>query len=99
MPPKGEHGEVTAVSRQLSQKSTPTAMAAVTNPPTSCTSPVPTRFRMPSASVMMREISAPVLVPSKYDTGSRRTCRWSAMRMSVMARCAAMLTTATARTR
>ena len=56
---------VTAVSFQLSQKSTPTAISAVTNPPTSCTSPVPTRFRMPSASDMMREMSTPVLVESK----------------------------------
>ena len=38
---------------------------AVTTLPTSCTRPVPTRFRMPSASVMMREISTPVCVESK----------------------------------
>ena len=38
---------------------------AVTNPPTSCTRPVPTRFRIPSASDMMREMSTPVFVESK----------------------------------
>ena len=36
-----------------------------TKPPTSCTSPVPIRFRMPSASFMMREMSRPVWVVSK----------------------------------
>ena len=40
-------------------------MPAVTRPPTSCTSPVPTRFRMPSASVMIREIRTPDFVESK----------------------------------
>ena len=40
-------------------------MVAVTSPPVSCTSPVPTRFRMPSASFMMREIRMPVCVESK----------------------------------
>ena len=33
--------------------------------PTSCTMPLPTRFRMPSASLMMREMSTPVFVESK----------------------------------
>ena len=56
---------VAVVRRQLSQNSTPNAMEAVTMLPTSCTSPLPTRFRMPSASFMMREISTPVLVESK----------------------------------
>ena len=65
-PPKAaSNTSVTVVSRQLSQNSTPSAMVAVTMPPTSCTSPLPTRFRMPSASFMMREISTPVLVESK----------------------------------
>ena len=41
------------------------AMTAVTTPPTSCTSPVPTRFRIPSASLMMRDSSTPVCVESK----------------------------------
>ena len=38
---------------------------AETIEPASCTRPVPTRFRMPSASVMMREMRTPVLVESK----------------------------------
>ena len=54
-----------AVSCQFSQNSTPSAMLAVTRPPTSCTRPVPTRFRIPSASLMIREIRTPVLVESK----------------------------------
>ena len=41
------------------------AMIAVRIEPTSCTRPVPTRFLMPSASVMMREIRMPVFVESK----------------------------------
>lgn len=66
MPPKATRTtSVIDVIRQLSQKRTPRAMIAVINPPTSCTMPVPTRFRIPSASVMTREISAPVLVESK----------------------------------
>ena len=64
-------------------------IAAVTKPPTSCTRPVPTRFLMPSASDMMREISTPVCVESKYRTGRRITCAWTRLRMSVIARCAA----------
>ena len=44
---------------------TPSAMVAVRIEPVSCTRPVPTRFRMPSASVMIREISTPLLVESK----------------------------------
>ncbi len=63
------------------------------SPPTSCTIPVPTRFRIPSASVMMREMRIPVFVESKYETGRRRMWRCTSTRMSVMARCAAMLTT------
>ena len=54
-----------SVRCQLSQNSTPSPIAAVTNPPTSCTRPVPTRLRMPSASIMIRETSTPVLVESK----------------------------------
>src|SRR5688572_29715285 len=36
-------------------------MMAVTTPPTSCTRPVPTRLRVPSASLMMRDSSTPVM--------------------------------------
>ncbi len=55
--------------------------------------PVPTTFRTPSASVMTREITMPVFVESKYDTGSRSTCACTRLRMSVMARWPATLTT------
>ena len=61
-------------------------MVAVTSPPTSWTSPVPTRLRMPSASVMIREIRMPVLVESKYEIGKRNTNACIDLRMSVMAR-------------
>ena len=40
-------------------------MTDVTSRPVSCTIPVPTRFRMPSASFITREISTPVCVESK----------------------------------
>src|SRR5688572_18007368 len=43
---------VTSVIRQFKYSSTPRLMMAVTTPPTSCTRPVPTRLRMPSASLM-----------------------------------------------
>ena len=56
---------VTVVSRQLSQNSAAIAMAALISPPASCTSPVPTRLRMPSASFMTRESRMPVWVESK----------------------------------
>lgn len=38
---------------------------------------------------MMREMSTPVCVESKYDTGSRTTCASTLRRMSVIACCAA----------
>jgi hypothetical protein len=50
------------------------ATTAVTEPPTSCTSPVPTRFRTPSTSSMIRETSSPLFALSKTRTGSSRTC-------------------------
>ena len=56
---------VTIVSFQLRLRRTIMAITAVTIDPVSCTRPVPTRFRMPSASVMIREISTPVFVESK----------------------------------
>jgi hypothetical protein len=56
---------VTTVRCQLSQKSTERPMAAVRNPPTSCTRPDPTRFLIPSASFMIRETRTPVWVESK----------------------------------
>ena len=40
-------------------------MNAVKIEPVSWTRPVPMRFRMPSASVMMREMRMPVFVESK----------------------------------
>ena len=42
---------------------------------------------------MMREMRTPVFVESKYEIGSRRTCACTRFRISVIARCAAMLTT------
>ena len=56
---------VTVVSRQFRYTSTHIAMTAVTIDPVSWTRPVPTRFRIPSASDMMREIRMPVFVESK----------------------------------
>ncbi len=41
------------------------AMPAVTTPPNICSSPVPTRLRIPSASFITRETSTPVFVESK----------------------------------
>ena len=68
-------------------------MIAVITLPTSWMSPVPTRLRTPSASVMMREMRTPVFVESKYEIGRRSTCACTRLRISVIARCAAMLTT------
>ena len=62
----------------------------MTRPPTTSTRPVPTRLRMPSASVMTRESSAPTLFWSKKETESRPMCRWTARRISVIERCAAL---------
>ena len=56
---------VTPVSFQFRYRRMPSAITAVSNEPLSCTSPVPTRFLMPSASFMMREMRMPVLVESK----------------------------------
>jgi hypothetical protein len=84
---------IAPVSFQLSQKSTPTAITPVSVLPTSCTRPVPTRFRIPSASFMIREMSTPLWVLSKYATGSRSTCACTRLRISVIARCAATLIT------
>ena len=64
---------------------TPSATMAVSTLPVSCTSPVPTRLRMPSASFITREISTPVWVVSKNRTGSRMMCASMRRRMSVMA--------------
>ena len=80
---------VISVRLQLSQKSTPKAIAEVTKPPVNCTNPVPTRLRMPSASLMTRAMSTPIFVESKYATGSRVTCCCTTFRISVIARCAA----------
>jgi hypothetical protein len=64
MPNDPSTSSISTVSFQFSQKSTPSEMMAVIEPPTSCTKPLPTRFRIPSASVMIREISTPVCVES-----------------------------------
>jgi hypothetical protein len=55
--------------------------------------PVPTRFRIPSASVMIREIRTPERVPSKKRIGRRVTRSCTRRRMSMIAPCAATLTT------
>jgi hypothetical protein len=65
------------------------ASTAVTTPPTSWISPVPTMFRIPSASDMIREIRIPDFVESKYETGRRSTCSSTRFLISVIARCAA----------
>ncbi len=50
------------------------AITEVSTPPTTCTNPVPTRFRTPSTSFITRETSTPDLVLSKTRIGSRSTC-------------------------
>ena len=50
------------------------ATTAVNRPPTSCTSPVPTKLRTPSTSVMMRDTNAPLLLLSKNEIGRRMMC-------------------------
>ena len=65
-PPKADRKRTVArVSFQLSQNSTAREIVAVRTPPTSWMIPVPTRLRTPSASFMTREITTPLLVPSK----------------------------------
>ena len=56
---------VMLVSFQFSQKRTPSESASGHDAAYELDQARPTRFRMPSASVMMREISTPVLVESK----------------------------------
>ena len=56
---------VAADGRALAEALADAGFTAVTIDPLSCTSPVPTRFRIPSASVMMREIRTPLCVESK----------------------------------
>ena len=51
-----------SVSLTFMESRKPSAKTAVTAPPTISTRPVPTRFLMPSASVMTRERSTPVFV-------------------------------------
>ena len=46
------------------------ATTEVSTPPNNCTSPVPTRLRTPSTSVMIRETSSPLLELSKNLIGS-----------------------------
>ena len=48
----------------LMRISTTNAMTAVSRPPTKSTSPVPTRLRTPSTSLMMRDTMVPVLLLS-----------------------------------
>ena len=66
---------------------------AVSRPPTICTMPVPTRLRTPSASFITREISTPLCVLSKNETGRRMSRACTLRRSSVMARWPATLIT------
>ena len=76
----------TNVSMALIRTRRTKAIIAVNSPPMSSTRPVPTRFRTPSASLMIREIKTPVFVESKYDTGRRRTCACTRFRTAPMNR-------------
>ncbi len=54
---------ITVISALMRNRTT-SAITAVTSPPRNSTRPVPTRFRTPSTSLMMRETSVPVLLES-----------------------------------
>ena len=84
---------VATVICQLSQNRPPSATIAVRRPPTICTMPVPMRLRMPSASFTTREISTPLCVLSKNDTGRRMRRACTLRRSWVMARWPATLMT------
>ena len=65
-PPKTSRIDmVNRVSTQLTYSRIAKQVADITRPPVSCTSPVPTRFLIPSASVMIREMRTPDFVESK----------------------------------
>ena len=78
--------------RGLSCSITRKAAVAVRSPPASSMRPVPTRFRRPSTSLMIRETRSPVLFASWYATGRRPTCCCTRTRMSAMSCCAAFET-------
>ena len=61
-----QRSEPTAISVNgtLVRSNSTKAIAAATSPPENSTSPVPSRFRTPSTSLMMRDTSAPVLLAS-----------------------------------
>ena len=64
---------------------------AVMMPPTSCTKPVPMRFRTPSTSDMIRETSAPDFALSKNRTGRANTFFCTCARSSEIRYCACTL--------
>ena len=63
----------------------------VSNPPTSWTNPVPTRFRTPSTSVMILETNSPDLLLSKKRMGKWSTCFCTWTRNCEIKRCASTL--------
>ena len=77
-----------AVSRQFSHRSTPSANTAVSRLPASWMSPLPSRLRSPSGSFMIREIRTPA--PGgveERDRAAAGTLRCSSRRTSMIARC------------
>ena len=73
---RDERDAASATSSGRTDTRAPTS--AVTTLPVSWTRPVPTRFRMPSASVMMREIRTPDCVESKIADRQARDVRFDA---------------------
>ncbi len=86
---------VRRVTRGLSRSITAKASVAVRKPPASSMRPVPTRFRKPSTSFMIRETRSPVLFASWKASGRRPTCSCTLIRISAMSFCAALETSCT----
>ena len=87
--PRGPSVSTVIVGEMLSRYTKPTT--EVITPPTSWTRPVPTRFRTPLTSSMMRDTRSPERVLSKTRTGRLRTCRCTWVRRSAMRCCASTL--------
>ena len=86
---------VRRVTRGLIRSITVKARVAVSRPPASSIRPVPTRFRKPSTSFMIRDTRSPVLFASWNAIGRRPTCSWTRIRMSAISCCAAFETSCT----
>ncbi len=86
---------VRRVTRGLRRSITVKASVAVSRPPASSMRPVPTRFRKPSTSFMIRDTRSPVLFASWNAIGSRPTCSCTRIRMSAISCCAAFETSCT----